>query len=146
MASERAAAVARVGAALLAAAVPCGCAGAREASVPAASAASTVRIEARDSGRRLELRVGQRFSVALRANDSTGYSWKVVSSGGPEVRMEGEPAFVEDSRRAGAGGTATYEFRAAEAGDAALRLVYVRAWERDAKPAGTFSLSVAVTK
>ncbi len=114
--------------------------------MPAASGASAVRLEARDSGRRVELRVGQRFSVALRANDSTGYSWKVVSSGGPVLRMLGEPAFVEDSRRAGAGGTATYEFRAEEAGDAALRLVYVRAWEKDAKPSQTFSLTVVVTK
>ena len=146
MASERAAAVARVGAALLAAVVPCGCAGAREASVPAASAASTVRIEARDSGRRLELRVGQRFSVALRANDSTGYSWKVVSSGEPEVRMEGEPAFVADSHMAGAGGTLTYRFRAARAGTGVLKLVYVRPWEKDGTPAATFALTVAVTK
>ena len=137
---------ARVSAMVLAVAGSFGCAGAREASVPAASGASTVRLEARDSGRRLELRVGQRFSVALRANYSTGYAWKVLSSGEPVIRMHGEPAFVEDSRQAGAGGTATYEFRAEEAGDAALRLVYVRAWERDAKPAGTFSLSVAVTK
>ena len=146
MASERAAAVARVGAALLAAAVPCGCAGAREASVPAASGESAVRLEARDSGRRLELRVGQRFSVALRANDSTGYSWKVVSSGEPVVRIEGEPAFVADSHMAGAGGTLTYRFRAARAGTAALKLVYVRPWEKDGTPAATFALTVAVTK
>ena len=146
MASKRTAAVARVGAALLAAAVPCGCAGAREASVPAASGASAVRLEARDSGRRLELRVGQRFSVALRANLSTGYSWKVVASGEPEVRMEGEPAFVADSHMAGAGGTLTYRFRAARAGTGVLKLVYVRPWEKDAKPADAFVVTVVVTK
>jgi inhibitor of cysteine peptidase len=146
MAIERTKAAARIGAALLAAAVPCGCAGAREASVPAASGESAVRLEARDSGRRVELRVGQRFSVALRANDSTGYSWKVVSSGEPVIRMAGEPAFVEDGHMAGAGGTLTYEFRAAQAGTAALELVYVRPWEKDGKPAGSFSLVVVVTK
>ena len=146
MASKRTAAVARVGAALLAAAVLCGCAGAGEARVPAASGASAVRLEARDSGRRVELRVGQRFSVALRANDSTGYSWKVVSSGEPVVRIEGEPAFVADSHMAGAGGTLTYGFRAEQAGEAVLRLVYGRPWEKDAKPTATFTLTVVVTK
>ena len=137
---------ARVVATLLAAAGSFGCAGAREASVPAASGASAVRLEARDSGRRLELRVGQRFSVALRANDSTGYSWKVVSSGEPVVRIEAEPAFVADNHMAGAGGTLTYGFRAEQAGEAFLRLVYVRPWEKDAKPAATFTLTVAVTR
>lgn len=124
-----------------------GCAGGQEATVHAANEGTTsVRLGARDDGRRLELRVGRGFTLALRANLSTGYSWKVVSSGEPVLRRLGEPAFTEDSHRAGAGGTLTYEFRAEQAGTASLALVYVREWEKDAKPAATFTLTVVVTK
>ncbi len=69
-----------------------------------------------------------------------------MSSGEPVIRRLGEPAFTEDSHKAGAGGTLRYEFRAEEAGAASLELVYVRAWEKDAKPADAFALTVVVTK
>ena len=132
---------------LLAVSTMPGCAGGQEATVHAADeGTASVHLGARDDGRRLELRVGRRFTLALRANFSTGFAWKVVSSGEPVLRRLGEPAFTEDSHKAGAGGTLTYEFRAEEAGTATLALVYVREWEKDAKPAATFTLTVVVTK
>ena len=121
--------------------------GAQEATLQAATGGSAaVRLGAQDNGRRLELRVGQRLTLELRANLSTGYSWRVVSSGEPVIRQLGEPTFTEDSHMAGAGGTLRYEFRAEQAGTAALELVYVRPWEKDAKPAGTFAVTVVVTR
>jgi inhibitor of cysteine peptidase len=134
-------------AALLAATVSWGCATAQEASVQVTKQeVRPTRLTAKDSGRRLELRVGDRFTLELRANLSTGYSWKVVSSGEPVIRLLGEPTYTEDSRMAGAGGTVTYEFRAEQTGAASLELVYARPWEKDAKPAETFSLAVAVAR
>ena len=104
------------------------------------------RVDERDNGRRVELRVGDVLILTLRANYSTGYSWEVVSSGEPVLRQAGPPTFTEDSHLAGAGGTATFEFRAEKAGSTSLELVYVRPWEKDAEPARTFSLTVVVTE
>jgi len=107
---------------------------------------SGARLSARDHGGTVRMRVGHRFTVSLRANPSTGYSWQVASSGEPVLRQLGEPTFVEDSRRAGAGGTLTFSFRAEQAGTAALQLVYVRPWEKGKEPADTFAVTVVVTK
>lgn len=105
-----------------------------------------VRIEARDNGRRVELRQGSTLTLELHANLSTGYSWQVASSGEPVIHQLGEPTFREDSHMAGAGGTQRYEFRAQQAGTAELALVYVRPWEKGKKPADTFAVTVVVTK
>ena len=118
-------------------AVPAGCAG---------TGGNDVRVDARDNGGRVALRVGGHLLVQLSANYSTGYSWKVVSSGEPVLRQAGPPTYVRDSERIGAGGTATFEFVAEQKGTASLELVYVRPWEKDVKPAETFSLTVVVTE
>ncbi len=110
------------------------------------SAGAGVRMDARDNGRRIEMRVGGRFTVALRANYSTGYSWTVVSSGEPVIRQVGEAVFEEDGHAAGAGGTVTFEFRAERAGVASLRLAYGRPWEKGKEPADTFAVTVAVAE
>ena len=128
-------------------AVPAGCAGTREAAAQASGGGGgDVRVDARDNGGRAELRAGGHLLVALSANYSTGYSWKVVSPGEPVLRQAGPPTYVRDSERIGAGGTATFEFVAEQKGTASLELVYVRPWEKDAKPAETFSLTVVVTE
>ncbi len=107
---------------------------------------ATLRLGPRDSGRRIEIRAGARFTVALRANPSTGYGWEVVETGAPVVRQVGDPTFVEDNREAGAGGTITFAFRAERPGTASLKLAYARPWEKDKEPADTFAITVAVTE
>jgi inhibitor of cysteine peptidase len=124
-----------------------GCRGTRVGGTGSArGGASVVRLTARDGGRRIDVRLGQRITVELPANPSTGYSWDVVSSGEPVVGPLGEPAFTASSHLPGAGGTLRYVFRAREAGTAELRLVYSRRWERDVAPADTFTVTVVVTR
>ncbi len=112
----------------------------------AASAGSPARFSGADNGRTVTLHVGDRFTVALKENSTTGYSWKVVSSGEPAVKQVGQPTFKTDSSLHGAGGTVTYRFRAAAEGTGALELVYVRPWQKDAAPEATFKLTVVVAK
>jgi inhibitor of cysteine peptidase len=139
--------VSRVLATLLFVTIPVGRLAGQEATMRVAGGDSDgVRVDARDNGRRVELQIGERLTVELRANPSTGYSWEVVSSGEPVLRQLGPPTFTEDSHMAGAGGTVSYEFRAEQAGTASLDLVYRRPWEKEAEPAETFSLTVVVTK
>jgi inhibitor of cysteine peptidase len=108
--------------------------------------AESTRLTARDNGRTVAMRKGTEFSLALRQNITTGYSWQIVSHGEPAVEQVGESTFVPDSSLHGAGGTVTFRFRAAAEGRGELKLVYTRPWEKDARPAGTFTATIVVEK
>jgi len=110
----------------------------------AAGGAAPLRLGPADNGRHVALAVGERFSLALRQNPTTGYSWRVTSSGEPVIEQEGEPSYVPDGPQRGGGGTLTYRFRAARTGRAELVLVYARPWEKDVAPAEEFRLTVDV--
>ena len=109
-------------------------------------AESALHLTARDNGRKMAMREGTEFDLALRQNVTTGYSWRVVSHGEPAVEQVGEGAFVADSTLHGAGGTVTFRFRAVTVGEGTLELVYARPWEKERKPADTFAATIVVQK
>ncbi len=111
-----------------------------------ACSSAVVRITERDNGGTLSLRRGDVLTLVLRENPSTGYSWKVISPGTPCLEQDGAPTFKASSRLIGAGGWVTYRFRPLEAGDAVLRLVYLRPWEKGGRPANTFEITITVTR
>ncbi|HUK13658.1 MAG TPA: protease inhibitor I42 family protein [Thermoanaerobaculaceae bacterium] len=112
----------------------------------AAWSAEPARFTKDDDGCTVTVRLGARFTVELAENPSTGYSWKVVSAGAPAVRQLGEPAFRQDGRLRGSAGTLAIPFEAAAEGRGAIALAYARPFEKDAKPAATFALTVVVEK
>jgi inhibitor of cysteine peptidase len=109
-------------------------------------AESGLRLTAKDNGRTVAMQKGTQFSLALRQNITTGYSWQVVSHGEPAVEQVGEGAFAPDTSLHGAGGTVTFHFRAVAVGRGELSLVYTRPWEKDAKPADTFAVTIVVER
>ena len=111
-----------------------------------AVAGTGMRLGAKDGGRTVVLRTGDTVALSLAENPSTGYSWQVVSSGAPVVQAEGEPTFKPDNKLHGAGGTATYRYKAVGAGTSTLKLVYRRPWEKDATPAATFEVTLVGKK
>lgn len=118
-----------------------------------------VHVCAGDDGAHVQLSQGQILVISLESNPSTGYTWEVEHT---SVRMEGqrilqqvgESEFRPQSdalgtasnqrapRLLGAPGTQILRFRAVEAGQTPLRLIYHRPWEQDVSPAGTYSLQV----
>jgi inhibitor of cysteine peptidase len=110
----------------------------------AAGGAPARRLGPADNGGHLTLTVGERFTLELRQNPTTGYSWSVVSSGEPVIHQEGQPSYKPDGEQRGGGGTLSFAFRGAAAGRTELRLVYARPWEKDVAPADTFRLTVDV--
>jgi len=99
-------------------------------------------LTAADSGRTVASRVGQRITVRLAGNPTTDYSWSVASLKGSAVRQEGKLTFSPPGPGAmdGAGGVYTATFKAVRNGRAALTMEY----KKDAKPARTFTLTIAV--
>lgn len=112
--------------------------------------ASRVSLTAADAGRPQSLAVGQRLTLTLASNPTTGYRWALADSAGGALARDGAPAYVQDPSPAGGpplagrGGIQTWTFRAARAGAGTLRLDYGRSFEPAATPAETFSVPVVV--
>lgn len=94
----------------------------------------------------LQLSVGQPLTLTLPSNPSTGYRWRVQSAGaevltplGPEVYSNPEAGGM-----VGSAGQSTWRFRAQQAGEGRLVLVYQQPWDTQAAPARTFDCQVSV--
>ncbi len=134
---------------LVLAALFAGCSPAPDAS-SSPDGASRVSLTAADAGRPQTLAVGQRLTLTLASNPTTGYGWALADSAGGALARDGAPAYVQDPSPAGGppmagrGGMATWTFRAARAGSGTLRLDYGRSFEPGTAPAETFSVPVVV--
>ena len=96
-----------------------------------------------EAGSTVALEIGGELTIALPANPSTGYGWTVAAIDPAVLIQKGEPDFAAQSNLIGAGGTMTFRFTAAGAGESELRLEYQRPWE-EAEPLDTYQVTVNV--
>jgi inhibitor of cysteine peptidase len=112
-------------------------------SSPAPSSPLPAVYTAADNGATVEASVGERFTISLEENPTTGYEWDMKA--GPGLTLVSD-AFVGPSSSPsplmGAGGTHSWVFRADEAGTLTLTGLYVRPWEAGGKSAADFSLTI----
>lgn len=99
-----------------------------------------------DSGQTVTMGVGDVLQVALEENQSTDYSWNVVTNDEAVLKQSDKPAYEVDSEAEGAGGEATWVFDAIGPGTSVLRMVYALAQETAVEPAATFDLTVQVVE
>jgi inhibitor of cysteine peptidase len=97
-----------------------------------------------DNSRSIELDSGQKLSISLEGNPTTGYTWEVESPDSGPLEQLGEPEFEASSEAIGAGGRITLHFQATSPGETSLRLVYHRPWEQGVPPEKTFEVKVSV--
>ena len=98
-----------------------------------------------DPSRTIEVAVGERFSILLDSNPTTGYSWE---TSGPTVGR-GVVFTVSDyeaprTNLAGAPGRERLTFTAQSAGIEKLTFHYLRPWEKNTVPARTVTFTVVV--
>jgi predicted secreted protein len=141
--------------ALIAAAALAACAPAAQSQPAAAPSQSlpapipqdvTVRIGAGQRGQVVQVRVGERFAVALVGVPTAGYLWAPVSppsflaqtgeASGPTTAAQKQPGF------AGGNHWEVLFFNATAPGRGELRLEQRRPWETDTPPAQTFSVTI----
>jgi inhibitor of cysteine peptidase len=105
-----------------------------------------VKIGAEANGGSVELKSGQVLAVTLESNPSTGYTWEAVQVDDELLKSQGEAEYrqADGQPRVGAGGAETLRFLASGTGETTLKLVYHRAWEKDADPLRTYTLQVMV--
>lgn len=99
-----------------------------------------------DTAHPVVLAVGDRFTVRLRANATTGFSWEIELPAGLDVaedRYEG-PDDADDADVVGAGGTQVFLIEAVAAGAGAIELVYRQPFDEAGEPVETRTFHVEV--
>ena len=93
----------------------------------------------------VELGVGERATLVLDANPTTGYQWEPASEPDAAVmKIVSDTYEAGGSDAMGAGGTQRIVIEGVAAGTATLELRYVRPWETDVAPAETASYDITV--
>ena len=111
----------------------------------AADAPPPITVTEQDSGKTIEIAVGQKMLVQLPSNPTTGYRWSVLGNPAPLKFVKSD--YATDPRAAGRIGTEgvqTLRFTAKSSGKVELKLGYIRPWEKDVPAAKTFSVTLVV--
>ena len=109
------------------------------------SACSTagVKLDEQHNGQSVEVNSGDRISVTLEGNPTTGYSWELSEFDPAVVELVGEPDYKTDTKMLGSGGTYTFTLKAVGSGATTVKLIYHRSWE-DAEPEKVFEVTLHV--
>ncbi|MDO4988820.1 MAG: protease inhibitor I42 family protein [Synergistes sp.] len=75
--------------------------------------------------------VGEKFSVSLVSNATTGYVWKIYGTIPDGIEYLGDEFIPPKGNLCGAAGVQVFDFRALSAGGFAIVLSYVRPWEKN---------------
>lgn len=109
-----------------------------------ACGSAAVKLDEQDNGASVEVNSGERVSITLAGNPTTGYSWELVDFDEVVVEAVGEPEYKSDSKLIGGGGEYTFTLKALAPGTTTVRLVYQRSWETDLEPIEVFEVTVKV--
>jgi inhibitor of cysteine peptidase len=98
-----------------------------------------------DSGKTVEIRVGDELEVVLPGKPTTGFVWE-VSSLDTHVLSQGETDFIATDKAIGSGGMEIIKFHAIAAGTSVVRLIFHRSFEPNVPPLKTFKVTVIIKK
>jgi inhibitor of cysteine peptidase len=96
-----------------------------------------------DTGKKLDVRIGEFLKLRLPENPTTGYRWQLLASGSPTLQLT-EQSFAPSTASVGAGGMRSWVFRAELEGITRLELEQRRSWERQA--VDRFNVTIAVSQ
>jgi predicted secreted protein len=93
----------------------------------------------------IESKVGDRFTIPLEANHTTGYSWRLAQQPDPAILKQfGEKYDEDNSGSVGAGGIETWTFQAMAKGATTLVFEYARPFEKNVPPAKTSKFRITI--
>lgn len=93
----------------------------------------------------IDLKVGERATIKLAANPTTGYHWEPTAQ--PDaavVRIVSDTYLAPDTDRVGAGGTQEIVVEGVAAGTTTLTMGYARPWEQGTPPTETTTFAITV--
>jgi len=97
-----------------------------------------------DTGKTVDLTVGQSIEIRLPENATTGYRWSVKAIDTSVCEIVADERLAPGKIIPGAPGEHRWRLRATHAGACMLQLVYGRSWQSDASPARTFKVRLHV--
>jgi predicted secreted protein len=104
-----------------------------------------VTVTAADQGRTARVDRGGILVVKLEAQLGTGFLWRIVRNDAHVLAPLGEPEIEHPGEgKPGALEVQVFRFRGEAAGTSALELAYAQPWQKEAKPAKTFRITVEV--
>jgi inhibitor of cysteine peptidase len=105
----------------------------------AASSSSAINT---DPNKIIRVRVGQEFTISLKANPTTGYDWECISVY-EWIQPLGKTYQADKTGLVGSGGTDIFRFKAHGPGKAVLDFVYKRSWETTSIEQRSFTVEVS---
>ena len=97
-----------------------------------------------DRGRTITVALHEELCLELPENATTGYTWSAPTFDHHVLAQLQDETVAASSGAIGAGGSRRFTFRAIAIGRTAVQLSYRRPWERNAAPAKTYEITVAV--
>ena len=98
-----------------------------------------------DNGQQAHFTVGEKFSVALASNPTTGYQWEVSETDESVLKLLDLVYKANIPKAIGSGGKEIFTFEAVGPGETTLTLIYHQPWEKR-EPSQIFSVQVIVTQ
>ena len=94
----------------------------------------------------LSVKSGSLFTITLRCNPTTGYSWKIAKISGASVIKEVSSVYLPDNTGlTGSGGRQIWKLKALKCGSASIEFAYQRPWEKDVPPVEKKKYLVKIT-
>lgn len=106
-----------------------------------------VKLTEADNGKTITVKKGSDIQIALEGNVTTGYAWTAKVGDEAVVQQQGDPVYApetNDPNVAGAGGTFTFTFKTATAGETTITCEYARPFEQGVAPIQTYSVTITV--
>jgi inhibitor of cysteine peptidase len=105
----------------------------------------SMKLNKNDSGKTVEILVGDELEVILPGNPTTGYAWKLISLDTTVLRPD-NAEFFANNKALGSGGMEAIKFHAIAAGKSEVKLIFHRSFEREVPPLNTFEVTVIIKK
>ena len=91
-----------------------------------------------------DIEVGDKITVKLCSNATTGFSWEYIMTGDNAVKEEDHDFEEPDSELAGAAGTEVWTFEGIATGTSVVEMEYSQPWEGGMKAEWTYKMTVTV--
>ena len=108
-------------------------------------AGQAMKLNENDSGKTVEIGVGDEFHVILPGNPATGYAWELIPLD-LNVLSRVKTEFFANNKMMGAGGVEVITLHAVAAGKSEVKLIYHRSFEHNVAPLKTFEVTVIIKK
>lgn len=97
-----------------------------------------------NNGSRMEIQLGEEFTVVLDESPGTGYRWGLASALSQAIELLSD-VYTVAGEGIGGGGQRRWRFRASNPGSFEITLKYAREWELPNSAINTFTLSGVVS-